>query len=210
MDEWLLDELECLKVRVGAMARELGLPPAEALRPASEVPQIYKIIQGLDLELRALEGFIASPSLQIPSRAKDYACPLDDCGKSYKEITELHKHIRNFTGRGHQLLQDFLDQKTCPYCPGLRFHHNGDLFRHESTLHLQAYRSRLSKILPHFGIYEAWDRGSVPRPAIAKLDSSAFSTLDPGHQAGRLERLDSWEMTIHLKRVDMDMDINVG
>lgn len=152
--EWYLTELEVIKVRLDNIHRELGLPPAEPLRPASQVDGTHKIIRGIGLELNALEGFLASPSLHIPATTKEYACPIDDCAKSYKVVTELHKYIRLSTGRGYKLLQDFINQRTCSYCPEITFQHNGDLLKHESNLHLQVYRSRLCKILPHFGLYE--------------------------------------------------------
>jgi hypothetical protein len=153
LEKWVLDELETLKTRVHAVERELGLPPAEALRPASEVPRIHNILRGLGLDLTAVENVLASPSLIIPANTKDYACPLDDCSKSYKEPLELHKHIRNSEGRVHRLVRDFIDQRTCPYCPLLGFVNSGDLFKHEKLFHYDRYHTRLSKILPHFGLY---------------------------------------------------------
>ena len=72
-----------------------------------------------------------------------HRCPVSTCSRDYKQVWDLHKHIRN----DHTFLKPFIDKEFCYSC-GLVFKSSRQLYFHDKTSHQENYKSRVQAFIP--------------------------------------------------------------
>lgn len=145
-------QLEAIHVRLDAVERQLGLSHAARPRPLSAIPESAKLLRGIYLEPKDLDGLVVSPDVEPPTTGKAMICLADDCRSTFETIPEYHKHIRKFPGRAHRELRDVINQKHCSYCCK-DLDKRGSVLKHEQNYHGEAWNSRLFKFFPKLGFY---------------------------------------------------------
>ncbi len=81
------------------------------------------------------------PTIDSPK----FSCPDPDCKRTYKEVSDLNKHLRDI----HGLVGFIVFGRACHSC-GRFFSKTRDLIFHEKSDHGEDYASRMESYLPFF------------------------------------------------------------
>jgi hypothetical protein len=148
----LLQKIEALQHRVKLIERHLGIN--EPLRPLRDLPEAEHLLNVLGIKVKDFETYLASPDLVFtksdkPSKEGNWMCLAENCPKQYSRMSQLTSHIRSSPGRGHALLKSCIEEKYCSICQK----EFSRLLRHEQEMHSERFDSRITRLLPHFGIF---------------------------------------------------------
>ena len=96
-------------------------------------------------------------TLKDPSGS--FRCPVEKCNRAYRTAADLHVHIREKPGNGHDILKRIIDRTYCIPC-GLHHSRPRDFQRHEKINHGEAYDSRVELFLGYL------TQNAPPKPQV--------------------------------------------